>query len=103
MSAEFADLQPDESLLSGSWTESAARSVHDHVDQRILWLVTRRLVLVASAEAGWRQLYRDPRDGRLWELTFPHGSLHGGGPRRLSVLSREVARESYRLSAADAW
>jgi len=103
MSAEFADLQPDESLLSGSWTEFAARSVHDEVDQRILWLVTRRLVLVASAEAGWRQLYRDPRDGRLWELTFPHGSLHGGGPRRLSVLSSEVARESYRPSAADAW
>ena len=103
MYAEFADLQPDERLLAGAWTDFAARSVHDQVDQRILWLVTRRLVLVGSAEGGWRQLYRDPRDGRLWELTFPHGSLHGGGPRRLAMMSTKAATESYHLSAADAW
>lgn len=103
MNAEFADLQPDEDLLAGAWTDFATRSVHDQVDARILWLVTRRLVLVASAEGGWRQLYRDPRDGRLWELTFPHGSLHGGGPRRLAVLSIEGARADYGLSVSDAW
>jgi hypothetical protein len=103
MSAEFADLQPDEELLSGNWADAAIGSVHDRVDQRILWLVTRRLALVATAEGGWRQLYRDPRDGRLWELSFPHGSLHGGGPRHLAVMSSEAARESYRLSASDAW
>ena len=61
------------------------------------------LVLVASAEGGWRQLYRDPQDGRLWELTFPHGSLHGGGPRRLAAISSEDAKRSYGLSDSDAW
>ena len=60
-----------------------------------------RLVLLASAEAGWRQLYRDPRDGRLWELTFPMGRSMAEAPR-LSVMSSDEARESYGLSAADA-
>ena len=95
MTEEFADLRPEEVLLAGSWTESEGGSVHDHVDRRILWLVSRRLTLVEVAEGGWRQLYRDPRDGRLWELSFPHGSLHGGGPRRLAVMDDAEARERY--------
>ena len=95
MTEEFADLRADEDLLSGSWTEPGAGSVHDDVDRRILWLVSRRLTLLEVAEGGWRQLYRDPRDGRLWELSFPHGSLHGGGPRRLARITREEAIAAY--------
>src|SRR5215217_1996577 len=95
MNAEFADLTPEEVLLSGSWTETGRGPVHDEVDQRIFWLVSRRLTLVGVTEGGWRQLYRDPRDGRLWELTFPHGSLHGGGPRRLECVAALVAAKRY--------
>ena len=80
--------------MEGSWEEGVG-SVHDATDRRILWLVSRRLTLVATAEGGWRQLFRDPRDGRLWELTFPHGSLHGGGPRRLECVPARRARERY--------
>jgi hypothetical protein len=46
-------------------------------------------------EGGWRQLYLDPRDGRRWELTFPQGSLHGGGPRRLECVAALVAADRY--------
>ena len=95
MSAEFHDLAPDEHLLVGAWVEHDARTVHDAVDRRIFWLVTRRLVACGHASGGWDQLYRDPRDGRFWELTFPHGSLHGGGPRRLKWVDASVAREKY--------
>lgn len=95
MSAEFADLGSEEHLLLGSWNEPGTGAVHDRVDQRILWLVSRRLSLIGVAEGGWRQLYRDPRDGRLWELSFPHGSLHGGGPRRLEVVGSDVASATY--------
>jgi hypothetical protein len=98
MTDEFPDLRGDESLLAGSWTEPGAGSVHDETDRRILWLVSRRLTLLGVAEGGWRQLYRDPRDGRLWELSFPHGSLHGGGPRRLAVITTAEASESYAAS-----
>ncbi|MFL5618611.1 MAG: Imm27 family immunity protein [Gemmatimonadaceae bacterium] len=95
MGEELADLGPDEELLAGSWTEPGVGSVHDQVDRRILWLVSRRLTLLGVTEGGWRQLYQDPRDGRFWELTFPHGSLHGGGPRRLECVAALVAAQRY--------
>ena len=97
MSAEFADLRPDERLLDAAWTDGPG-SAHDQVDQRIFWLVSRRLALVGVIESGWRQLYRDPRDGRLWELSFPRGSLHGGGPRRLECVAALIAAERYGLT-----
>jgi hypothetical protein len=91
----FHDLTPDEHLLVGAWAEDANRTTHDEVDRRILWLVTRRLVACGHAGGGWDQLYQDPRDGRFWELTFPQGSLHGGGPRRLESVGASLAREKY--------
>ena len=98
MNAEFADLGPDERTLDGAWTDAGAGGVHDEVDQRIFWLVSRRLTLLGVAEGGWRQLYRDPRDGRFWELTFPQGSLHGGGRRRLECVTALVAAERYAIT-----
>lgn len=95
MTSSFRDLAPDERLLVGSWSDATAGAVHDEVDERIFWLVSRRLTLLGVAEGGWRQLYRDPRDGRLWELTFPQGSLHGGGPRRLEMITSEAAKKKY--------
>ena len=86
---DFTDLAPDEVVLQ------AARTDHDAVDARILSLVRKRLERLASTNAGWDTLFRDPRDGRLWELTFPEGSLFGGGPRRLSVISEADARQKY--------
>jgi len=56
-----------------------------------------RLMKLASAEAGWSTLYRDPADSRLWELTYPQGELHGGGPPTLRVMQSEVAKEKYGL------
>ena len=101
MTSSFHDLGPGEHVLVGAWVEHGDRSVHDDVDRRIFWLVSRRLTLLAVAEGGWRQLYRDPRDGRLWELSFPHGSLHGGGPRRLEAITSDVASATYGVRGLD--
>ena len=95
MTAAQHDLAPDELLLVGGWVEHDGRRALDDVDRRIFWLVSRRLVLRGQASGGWDQLYQDPRDGRYWELTFPEGSLHGGGPRRLECVAALVAREKY--------
>ena len=102
MTAEFRDLAPDEHLLVGAWVEDGSRTTHDDVDRRIFWLVTRRLVACGHAGGGWDQLYRDPRDDRFWELTFPHGSLHGGGPRQLAHVDASVAREKYDVDESTA-
>lgn len=95
MTSAHRDLAPDEHLLVGGWTERDGEPTLDEVDRRILWLVSHRLTPVAVADRGWIQLYRDRRDGRLWELTFPQGSLHGGGPRRLECVAALVAAERY--------
>ena len=101
MTSSFHDLGPGEHVLVGAWVEHGDRSVHDDVDRRIFWLVSRRLTLLGVVEGGWRQLYRDPRDGRLWELSFPHGSLHGGGPRRLEAITSDVASATYGVRGLD--
>jgi hypothetical protein len=91
---EYPELGPEEQLLFGAGSPSGTGD-HDDVDRRILWLIRHRLIKRAIAEGGWDQLYRDPSDGRFWELTFPQGSLHGGGPRRLSCLSRAEVEAKY--------
>ena len=91
----YPDLGPEERQLVGSWVEEEGERTVDDVDRRIFWLVTRRLVPRGIAHGGWEQLYQDPRDGRYWELSFPQGSLHGGGPRRLDCVTALVARERY--------
>lgn len=89
------DLERDEQLLAGSWIATDEGLIPDAVDQRIFWLVSRRLLVRGQANGGWDQLYVDPRDGRLWELTFPEGSLFGGGPRRLACMGVETAIAKY--------
>ena len=89
------DLAPDETELVGEWLETANRIVGDATEARIAWLISDRLTEIAIGEGGWRILYRDLRDGRLWELSYPLGSMHGGGPRRLRLLARAEARAKY--------
>ena len=91
MGTPFDELGPGERERVASSGQDASGRFTDPVDERIFWLVTRRLTLVDTSEGGWLQLYRDPRDGRYWELSFPQGSLHGGGPRRLALAPRPAA------------
>ena len=95
------DLDSHERQLTGQWKDGIASGIADDVDGRILWLVTTRLLPKARSEDGWHTLFLDQRDGRLWELTFPHGSLFGGGPRQLTWLSVEEAELKYGRSVRD--
>jgi len=49
-------------------------------------LLSNDLIEVAAANDGWRKLYRHRVTGSLWELSYPQGEMHGGGPRRLREL-----------------
>jgi hypothetical protein len=95
-----SDLRPDEFDLAGQWLDTGSRVEGDAVLARIEWLIGERLERVASDASGWETLYRDPRDGRLWEHTYPHSHLHGGGPPRLRVLAPDAAATKYRASAS---
>ncbi|UWZ81640.1 Imm27 family immunity protein [Occallatibacter riparius] len=87
------EIRPEESLITGAWVLVGGRVVNDESLERIHSLVSGHLERVATG--NWEILYRDPRDGRYWEMFHPHGEMHGGGPASLRVLDVEAAREKY--------
>jgi|SRR5688572_10799657 hypothetical protein len=88
-------------VLTGQWVFDGQSMRADEACARIEALTSEVLEKVAiSRENGaWETLFRDPRDGRLWERTYPEGDLQGGGPPRLAAISVEDARNRYELDA----
>jgi hypothetical protein len=90
-------LTSDDVDLVGAWVVENGRVVGDAVEQQINALLPY-LEKVGSDETGWDTLYRDPVDGRFWELVYPQGYMHGGGPKRLTCLSESTASAKYPLA-----
>jgi hypothetical protein len=88
-------LKSDETALKGGILIVGGRVEWDDVTRRIHELTQDTLVLLGTTDAGWTRLYRDPGDGRLWELTFPQSEIQGGGPPALAVLTAEEAAKRY--------
>jgi Immunity protein 27 len=90
-------LRLDETDLVGKWIVQSDKMQTDAVCERIEWLVTNHLRKIATSKkwGDWETLYQDPDDGRYWERTYPQSEMQGGGPPRLSVLSREQAQVKY--------
>jgi len=87
-------LRPDESELFGL-TADGERDIATQT--RIESLTRDQLVQLADTDGGWSVLYRDPQDERLWELTYPQSEMHGGGPARLAVVSRDEVASRYKI------
>ncbi|CAH1673588.1 MULTISPECIES: Imm27 family immunity protein [unclassified Chelatococcus] len=83
----------DERLISAEFAGKDNRAI----ERRISYLTQEYLSKIAVSECGWSLLFRDPSDGRFWELTHPYGELEGGGARRLSVIRSEDAAGRYSL------
>jgi hypothetical protein len=62
---------------------------------RIEQLCDWHLQRIAARPDLWTELYRDPADGRFWELSYPDSGLHGGGPPRLAVVDSVDALQRY--------
>ena len=89
-------ISSNEIEIRGNWLFSNGKVIVDEVCVRIEKLICEHLQEIGSDASGWDKLYRDPEDGRYWELTYPESELHGGGPPRLLCLSEEEATEKYR-------
>jgi hypothetical protein len=100
-------IEPSETVLTGRWILQGDRPVADDVCKRILALTKSHLLEIGRDASGWDTLYRDPVDGRYWELIYPESELQGGGPPELRFLTATEAREKYgaqlvrRYEAAD--
>ena len=92
----MSNLQSYESIIVGYWKVVGNGVQADSNCSRIDDLVTNYLIEIGRDFSGWEILYRDPADGRLWELTYPHGDMHGGGPPTLRQISIDSAQEKYR-------
>ncbi len=88
-------LKPEETDLRGEWELFAGSVVADVTSERINTLVEMYLEKVAVDASGWDILYRDPEDGRYWELTYPQSEMHGGGPPRLTHISTAQVEAKY--------
>ena len=88
-------ISPEETELVGRWETVGGAVLADAAAKRIAELTRTYLTKVAVNESGWETLYQDPTDLRFWELTYPHGEMHGGGPPMLKSLSVQEARSKY--------
>jgi len=93
-------LKPDEIELVGKWVSVNGQVRADETCERIQWLTTHHLRKVATSKqwGDWETLFQDPDDGRFWERTYPQSEMQGGGPPRLSAMSREQAKAKYQLA-----
>ncbi|MGH9770032.1 MAG: Imm27 family immunity protein [Blastocatellia bacterium] len=88
-------IDPMETKLVGKWEIVDGKLVADSISQKINMLISGMLVRVGATDDGWTILYKDPDDGRFWELTYPQGEYHGGGPPMLTWLSDQEVKEKY--------
>lgn len=92
-----AELDSLETVLTGQWLFDGQNVRADEVCARIEALTSGVLekIAISTQNGAWETLFRDPRDGRLWERTYPQGDLQGGGPPRLATISLGDARRRY--------
>ena len=88
-------LRPNETALRGEWINVDGNVIGDSVSERIGQLIAIELIEVGTADDGWSTLFRDPTDGRFWELSYPLSEMHGGGPRELKCMDPDVATQKY--------
>jgi hypothetical protein len=81
-------------IIEGKWIVKGQRLVGDEACDQITSLLSTLLPCGSTAD-GWTCFYRDAESGVLWELTYPHGERHGGGPPRLESFSLDELRLKY--------
>jgi hypothetical protein len=92
-------IEPEETLIVGAWIMRDGQLTEDTEERRINALIQSELKRLASAAGGWEVLFRDPNDGRYWELSFPRSEMHGGGPKMLRLVGVTEAAQKYDIAA----
>ncbi len=80
-------IAPGETILAGQWILRDNALVADEVSTRVNWLIANYLLRISCSADGWTVFYKDPKDERLWELSYPQSAMHGGGPPTLRCVT----------------
>jgi hypothetical protein len=81
--------------LTGQWIARENGIVGDDVCREIESMIAHHLDEIGHDSSGWYTLFRDRRDGGLWERSYPLGHMHGGGPPQLASVTLAEARLRY--------
>jgi len=90
-------LKPEETELRGYWLDLGSSVVPDSNWERIDALTNGYLEPVVTGADGTCKLYRDPADGRFWELSRVAPQMKDGGPPLLSAIGAPEAALKYQL------
>ena len=77
-------LKNDETELRGKWTPDGTTFRPCPTCRRIFYLISQELDLVQHSDDGATTVFKDPRNGDFWELTYPEAEFEGGGPPLLA-------------------
>jgi hypothetical protein len=94
-------LRPDETQLDGSVVVENGRPIKDAIWERIRELTENVLTRICTDWSRWSTLYRDPQDGRFWELIYPQSATHGGGAPSLRLVEKSDVDVKYGVNAED--
>jgi len=86
--------QPDQ--IVGSRRLKNGRVIADDVCIEIRRMIGEKLIEVAQDQTGWLKLFHDIETGSYWELDFPQGESHGGGPPRLRKVELADVQDRYK-------
>ena len=78
---------PSPTELNDIWSFANGRMVERGDGATITRLLEHELESVRTEDGGWTTIYRHRDTGELWELSYPQSEMHGGGPRRLRLLT----------------
>ncbi len=64
-------------------------------DLRIKFLKEHFLEKITDSKDGWETLWKDRKDGRLWEESRAFSNVHGGGYQLLHNIPEGTAKIKY--------
>lgn len=94
------EIKSNEFEIIGKWIFLDNKIVEDKSLIRINFLKENCLEKISVSSSGWEILYKDPNDGRFWELIYLESENHGGGAPTLVNITKEAAIEKYNFSPA---
>ena len=77
---------PEHSELNDVWSFENGQMVARGDAAVIDDMLANHLEQIRTEEGGWTIIFRHRQTGQLWELSYPRGETHGGGPRCLRLL-----------------
>ena len=98
MDMNMSRIKPHENEIIGSHFLFKGKLVADDYCERVNQLISEHLEFVSKDESGWINLYRDPDDGRYWEIVYLQSELHGGGPASLRVVTKHRLKEVFDMT-----